>query len=172
MVKIANLFPRKFRMRRFIKAKGMHGKLGFLIRYVWISTLVKAIGKNVAIFPDVYFEHLEKLELGENVSIHQMCYVDAGGGISIGNDVSIAHRVSILSSNHSFDDGNIAIKYQDLSYKLTTIGDNVWVGCGCVLLAGVYIGSGSVIGANSTVTKSIKQNSVAVGSPARIIKNR
>ncbi len=54
----------------------------------------------------------------------------------------------------------------------TIVDSNVWIGCGCVVLAGMEIGSGSVIGANSTVNGSIPENSIAVGSPARRIKGR
>ena len=101
-----------------------------------------------------------------------MCYIDAEGGIEIGNNVSIAHRSTILSSNHGYTDPIIPIKYQEMTLAKTIILDNVWIGCGCTILAGVEIGSGTVIGANSIVTKSIPENSVAIGSPAKRIKSR
>ena len=130
------------------------------------------MGKNVAILPGAFFEYIENLSIGDNVSIHQMCYIDAEGGIEIGNNVSIAHRCSILSSNHGYKRDDIPIKYQDMTLAKTIIHDNVWIGCGCVVLAGVEIGSGSVIGANSTVNRTIPGNSIAVGSPAKRIKSR
>jgi maltose O-acetyltransferase len=51
-----------------------------------------------------------------------------------------------------------------------TIGDNVWIGGGAIILPGVTIGKNSVIGAGSVVTKSIPDNSVAVGNPCRVIR--
>lgn len=51
-----------------------------------------------------------------------------------------------------------------------TVEDNVWIGGGCIILAGVTIGSGSVIGAGSVVTKSIPANCIAVGNPCKVIK--
>ena len=52
------------------------------------------------------------------------------------------------------------------------IEDNVWIGANCIIMKGVIIGEGSIIGANSVVTKDIPAYSIAVGSPAKVIKNR
>lgn len=164
--------PKRYRSHRLDTLRNKLGSFAMLKRYLLVRSLAKKCGNNVAIFPGVYFENIDKLEIGDNVSIHQMCYIDAEGGISIGNDVSMAHRCSVLSSNHSFDAGDIPIKYQEMSLEETTIHENVWIGCGSVLLAGVCIGNGVVIGANSTVTKSIPSNSVAFGTPCRVYKKR
>lgn len=172
LVGVAKHFPKSFRQRRLAAACMARGSIGQLRRYVWISTIARAVGANVAISPNVFFEHVDKLSIGNNVSIHQMCYIDAGGEIEIGNDVSVAHRTTILSSNHHYNDMSIPIKYQGMKHAKTVIDDNVWIGCGVTVLAGVHIGTGSVIGANSVVTKSIEENSVAVGNPAAIIKSR
>lgn len=172
LTKITKVLPLRFRkwlLKRNIYRCSM---IGMFIRYLLISSLAKRIGKNVSIFPGVHLENIENLVIGNNVSIHQMCYIDAEGGVIIEDDVSIAHRCSILSSNHSYKDVSTPIKYQKMILDQTIIRNNTWIGCGCVILAGVEIGRGCVIGANSTVTKSIPDNSVAVGSPAKKIKSR
>ena len=61
----------------------------------------------------VIFKNIELLELGTNISIHEMCYIDAYGGIKIGDDVSISHSVSMLSFDH--DISSSSIKYKDAS---------------------------------------------------------
>ena len=172
MVKLAGLLPRCVRKWLFNHIRMYNGYVGLVGRYVLIKTLAKSVGDNVAIFPGCYFEHVEKLSIGDNVSIHQMSYIDSEGGIDIGNNVSIAHRTSILSSNHGYKDKKIPIKYQKMKTAKTVIEDNCWIGCGVVILAGVTIGSGSVVGANSTVTKSLPENVVAYGNPAKVGKTR
>ena len=84
--------------------------------------------------------------------------------IEIGNNVTMAPRVHILCHDASTK--------QFLNYTKigrVTIGDNVFIGAESVVLPGVTIGSNVIIGANSTVTHDIPANSVAVGSPARVI---
>lgn len=166
------LLPKGFREKRLAKLRNRDGKIAMVRRYLLVKSLAKKVGNNVAIFPGVFLENIENLSIGDNVSIHQMCYLDADGGIEIGNNVSIAHRTTILSSNHTFSDLSVPIKYQDMALERTVLHDDIWVGCGCAILAGAEIESGCVIGANSTVLGKIGAMSVAVGSPARVIKTR
>ena len=84
--------------------------------------------------------------------------------IEIGDNVTMAPRVHILCHDASTK--------QHLGFTKigrVTIGDNVFIGAESVVLPGVTIGSNVVIGANSTVTHDIPENSVAVGSPARVV---
>lgn len=172
MLKATFILPKGLRKSCLNMLRYRNGTISMFSRYLLLSSLAEHVGKNVSIFPGVYFEHIERLRIGDNVSIHQMCYIDAEGGVDIGSDVSIAHRCTILSSNHSYQDKRIPIKYQKMNLNKTVLKNNIWIGCGCTILAGVEIGDGCVIGANSTVTRSIPENSVAVGSPAKRIKSR
>lgn len=94
------------------------------------------------------------------------------GGVKIGNNVSIAHGSTILSTTHTFEKLDVPIKYQQMKLDRTTIADDVWIGCSVVILAGINIGTGCVIGANSTVTKNVDDYTVVVGTPAKVIKTR
>lgn len=84
--------------------------------------------------------------------------------IEIGNNVTMAPRVHILCHDAST---KTFLNYTKIGR--VTIGDNVFIGAESVVLPGVNIGSNVIIGANSTVTHDIPENSVAVGSPARVI---
>ena len=90
------------------------------------------------------------------------------GKITIGNNVFIAPNVSIITEEHAMD---AVQRAQGLEYTHpVTIGDNVWICTGAIVLPGVTIGDSSVIGAGSVVTKDIPPNSLAVGNPCRVIR--
>jgi acetyltransferase-like isoleucine patch superfamily enzyme len=101
-----------------------------------------------------------------------MCYVDATGGITIGNDVSIAHGVTIMSTTHTHGRDDLPIKYQPVELKETVIGDNCWIGAQSVILAGVTIGDGCVVAANSVVNRDVPPGSIVAGSPGKVVKKR
>ena len=85
--------------------------------------------------------------------------------IRIGDNVTLAPRVHILAHDTST---KIFLNYTRVAN--VSIGDNVFIGAGTIVLPGVSIGDNVVIGAGSVVSKSIPENSVAVGNPARVVK--
>ena len=94
------------------------------------------------------------------------------GNITIGQRCLIAAHVGIFANNHNFDDPTRYITEQGVTSKGITIEDDCWLGHAVTVLDGVTIGKGSVIGAGAVVTKNIPAYSVAVGTPARVIKSR
>ncbi|MBI5326763.1 MAG: acyltransferase [Deltaproteobacteria bacterium] len=112
------------------------------------------------------------IKIGSNCTINRFCILYGNGGIGIGDNVRIAPNVMILAQNHIFESIDTAISEQGISSKGIKIEDDVWLGAGAIVLDGVIIGKGSVIGAGAVVTKDIPPYSVAVGVPARIVKNR
>jgi acetyltransferase-like isoleucine patch superfamily enzyme len=128
---------------------------------------------------DAYDEFLgdkfnPEITIGNNVSIQKDCHIGAINKIVLGNNVLLASKVYI--SDHSHGEVNVeAIKLPPSQRKLYSKGpviieDNVWLGEGVVVLPNVTIGKNSIIGANAVVTKSIPENSVAGGNPARVIR--
>ena len=142
------------------------------IRYILYKSLMKSIGRNCNILDSVHISHPEKISLGKRVSIHQFCYLDSQGSIEIGNDVAIGNHVKLLTSDHVFKNKNILIKDQGIEIDKIIIEDNVWIGAGVTVLKGVKIGENSVIGAQSLVNDNIPPNTVAVGIPCKVIKER
>lgn len=123
-------------------------------------------------------ERINKLlVIGDNVQINDHVHISAGSKIVIGDNVLIASKVFITDHNHGkysgtdFQDSpeSIPIK-RELQFADVIIEDNVWIGEFVSILPGVVIGRGSIIGTMSVVTKSIPPFSIAVGSPARVIK--
>lgn len=112
------------------------------------------------------------IKIGNNCGIGDYCFFGAAGGITIGNDVIMGQNVRFHSENHNFAEIDIPIRVQGVSHKGILIGNDCWIGAGCVFLDGVNVGDGCVIGANTLVNKDIPPYSVAVGNPVRVIKNR
>jgi acetyltransferase-like isoleucine patch superfamily enzyme len=108
----------------------------------------------------------DKTVLGRAVSIN--CYLD----IEIGASVLFADDIYVSDFDHKFADLDVPIKDQGIAKSRVRIEPNVWVGTKVTVARGVVIGTGSVIGANAVVTHDLPPYSVAVGVPARVIKDR
>jgi acetyltransferase-like isoleucine patch superfamily enzyme len=110
------------------------------------------------------------------VRIGDRCLIGKGSGIvghfsiTIGNDVWTGHHVYITDQNHGYENIALPISQQSQPERAVVIGDESWLGYGSVVLPGVTIGKHVVIGANSVVTRDIPDYSVAVGSPARVVR--
>lgn len=92
------------------------------------------------------------------------------GPVQIGNDVMLAQNIVVSGMNHGYEDISLPPSRQKDICKQIVIGDNVWIGANSVITIGVQIGKHSIIGAGSVVTKDIPAFSVAVGNPAKVIK--
>lgn len=111
------------------------------------------------------------------VRIGDRCLIGRGSGIvghfsiDIGDDVWTGHHVYITDQNHGYDNLELPISQQSMPEQPVRIGSGSWIGHGSVVLPGADIGEHVVIGANSVVTGRIPDYSVAVGAPARVIKD-
>ena len=111
------------------------------------------------------------LHIGSGSKLGAYSFFNCGDDIKIGENCIFGGYCIFQSSNHGIKSGEI-IKYQKHTYGKIFIGNGVWLGAHVIVLAGVTIGEGAVIGANSVVTKDIPPNSIAVGSPAKVISFR
>lgn len=93
-------------------------------------------------------------------------------GLEIGDDCLLAQGINLTPYSHIFDDPSRIIYSQGGHCEKVTIGNDVYIGMGCKIMYSGNIGEGSVIGCGSTVVKPIPPYSVAVGSPAKVIKER
>ena len=110
--------------------------------------------------------------IGKHTYIGPYCCLSGYGDIKIGKNCLIASHTSIYAHNYNFEDPTIAIRQQGYTQKGISIGDDCWIGSGVRIVDGVSIGAGSVIGAGAVVTRDIPPNSIAVGSPAKVIRAR
>lgn len=138
-----------------------------------LDELVGSRGNNVWISAPFFVDYGENIHIGSNIEINMNCVFLDCNRITIGDYSGIGPGVHIYTVFHSTKPserrsaGNTFWKC--LSAPVT-IGKNVWIGGGSIILPGVTIGDGSTIGAGSVVTKSIPANVLAVGNPCRVIK--
>lgn len=113
----------------------------------------------------------DRIVIGEGTYIGPRSILGAAAPLIIGSRCQIGANVSFIAESHLFE-GDKAIYDQGVSRKGITVGDDCWIGNNVVVLDGVEIGEGCVIGAASVVVKSLPPRSVAVGTPARVIRTR
>ncbi|MCZ8523498.1 MULTISPECIES: DapH/DapD/GlmU-related protein [Paenibacillus] len=163
------------RTKGYLSFGGGHGGLAEMPRIrgkVYVNrTGELRIGKGLSIIAKPWAVQLTvvkgaKLTIGDNVLINAGVGIASNLEVSIGNHVKIGPRTSIFDSQYhpldSRDTGDMC--------RPVRIGDNVWIGTGCLILPGVSIGRNSVVAAGSTVTRDVPENVVVGGVPARIIK--
>lgn len=117
---------------------------------------------NVSFHPSIVFE--------EGASAQQNLHLTCASQITIGKNTAIASNVSITDIHHPYDDINTPIEKQNIVTKPVHIGPDCKIYNNAVILPGVHIGKHCTIGANSVVTRDIPDYCVAVGAPARVIK--
>lgn len=117
------------------------------------------------------------LHIGRNVQINDYVHISAMENVSIGDNVLIASKVFISDLNHGsygagdiHDSPNTPPNERKLYAKPVIIEENVWLGEFVSVLAGVTIGKGTIVGANSVVSKSLPPYVIAVGTPAKPVK--
>lgn len=112
------------------------------------------------------------LDIGDNISIQDYSIIYGLGGVTIGSDTRIAAQTLIISHQHQFGDCNKKIRERPSIGKGISIGNDCWIGAGARILDGVTIGDGAIVGAGSVVTKDVLRNTIAVGVPARLLRDR
>lgn len=110
--------------------------------------------------------------VGENSFIGEFCLIRGQGGVRIGRSVLLAPRVQLLAVEHLFPDPDRPVMEQGIVARGIQIGDGAWIGAGAIVLDGVTVGEGAVVGAGAVVTQDIPPYTVAVGVPARVIRQR
>jgi acetyltransferase-like isoleucine patch superfamily enzyme len=111
------------------------------------------------------------IRIGRGTFIGESVVIRGQGGVTIGDSVLIAPTAKILAVNHSFDDPSRPVMDQGITGNGIVIEDGAWIGAGAAVLDGVHIGRGAVVGANAVVTTDVPAYTVAVGVPARVVRD-
>jgi maltose O-acetyltransferase len=133
-----------------------------------LRDLFASVGEETGIRPPLYVDY------GTHISIGARCFANYGlvaldvCPITIGDDVQLGPNVQLLTPTHPVEPGPRRDKWE--AGAPITIGDNVWLGGGAIVLAGVSIGDNTIVGAGAVVTRDLPANVVAVGNPARVLR--
>lgn len=139
-----------------------------------LKTLFAICGEDVFIESGFHLDYGSNVRLGDRVYININCTIvdspkDIKAPITIGDDCLIGPNVQFLSITHDLSSLDRLTQKNNYASAIT-LGNNVWLGGGAIILAGVIIGDNSVIGAGSVVTKHVDANSFYAGNPAKKIK--
>lgn len=142
-----------------------------------LDKLLGSRGENVWVSAPLYVDYGENIYLGNSVEINMNCVFLDCNKITIGDNCGIGPNVQIYAVAHpvkpherlSYTEGSDFAFWKSYTAPVT-LGNNVWIGGGSVILPGVTIGDNTTIGAGSVVTKSIPANCLAVGNPCKVVK--
>jgi maltose O-acetyltransferase len=130
--------------------------------------LLGSVGEGVAIRPPFRCEYGTPIRIGAGTFINYDCVMLDVVAITIGAACQIATRVQFLTATHPIDPEPRRIGWE--SAEPITVGDNVWLGGGAILCPGVTIGDDTVVGAGAIVTRDLPAGVIAVGTPARVLR--
>ncbi|MFI5153654.1 MAG: sugar O-acetyltransferase [Chitinophagales bacterium] len=138
------------------------------VRQELLKEIFHSVGANPDIQSPFFCDYGSQISVGDNFFANFNCIFLDCNRIEIGNNVSLGPGVQIYTASHpvmAFE----RIKGPEFASPIK-IGDNVWIGGGAILCAGVTIGENTTIGAGSVVTKIIPPNVLAAGNPCRVIR--
>lgn len=137
------------------------------IRELMSELTGKEIDEDFGMFPPFYTDCGKNIRIGKNIFINSGCRFQDQGGIIIGDGSFIGHNAVLATLNHGIEPES----RKNLYPKPIIIGKNVWIGANVTITQGVTIGDNSIIAAGAVVNKSVPENSIYGGVPARLIKS-
>jgi maltose O-acetyltransferase len=138
-------------------------------RALLLHELLGTCGQAVTVVPPLRADYGRHIHVGDATFINYDCVMLDAADITIGSRCQIAPRVTLTTSTHPLDPAARAAGWE--SAAPIDIGDNVWLAAGVIVLPGVRIGDDSVIGAGATVTQDIPAGVLALGTPARVVRD-
>ena len=147
------------------------GHISAKIRYALCRNIFEYCGKNVNIEKGADFGNGSCLRIGDNSGLGVNCCIPDGS--VIGKDVMMGPNCYIHQRNHAFERTDIPMRLQGYTAnKPVIIDDDVWIGRDVTIMVGRHIAKGTIVAANSVVTKDFPPYSIIGGNPAKLIKLR
>jgi len=138
-------------------------------RLAALRDLLGELGEGTWVRPPFYCDYGRQIRIGPRSFVNYNAVFLDVAAITLGADVQVGPNVQLLTPTHPVEPDPRRDKWE--AAKPITIGDNVWLGGGAIVLAGVTIGANTVVGAGAVVTRDLPANVVAVGNPARPVRD-
>lgn len=138
-------------------------------RFAILRELLGSVGPGTIIRPPLSCDYGKQTHVGDRFFANWGLVLLDVARITIGDDVQVGPNVQLLTATHPTEPGPRRAKWEGA--KPITIGHNVWLGGGAIVLPGVTIGENTVVGAGAVVVRDLPANVVAVGNPGRIVRN-
>ncbi|MFD8592868.1 sugar O-acetyltransferase [Streptomyces sp. NPDC059637] len=133
-----------------------------------LEELLGGMGEQCWVMPRFLCEFGLNIALGDRALVNWDVTMLDSAPITFGDDVLIGPRCQFYSSDHPFDAGMRRAMWEIA--QPITVGNSVWFGGGAIVLPGVTVGDGAIIGAGSVVTRDVPAGVLAVGNPARVLR--
>ncbi|MDO5658045.1 MAG: sugar O-acetyltransferase [Paracoccus sp. (in: a-proteobacteria)] len=134
-------------------------------RHAMLQEIMAKVGKGAAIRPPFHCDYGSQISLGAGVFLNFNCVILDVGPVTIGDGTLIGPGVQILTADHPRDPALRASGVE--SGHAVSIGRNVWIGGGALILPGVTVGDDAIIGAGAVVTRDVAPGARVAGNPAR-----
>ncbi len=142
---------------------------GMWARRACMPFFLQSLGRKAVFQSGLRVTNPERVAIGSHCRFGQGVFITGGGGVRIGERVSIGPDVKIWSVNHRFEDPDVPIQLQGWDRKPVCIEDDVWLAANVFVMPGITIGRGAVVSACSVVHKSIPPYALVAGNPARVV---
>lgn len=134
------------------------------------------MGEEVTFYGNAYVNAVGRkgsIEIGNRTHVDQFCVLYGQGGIRIGSRCAIASGVIVYSQSNQYEaNPENDIINQPVVYAPVSIGDDVWIGAGAIILPGVEIGNHAVIAAGAVVRRDVGEWAIVAGVPAHVVGDR
>ncbi|MCW2989818.1 MAG: sugar O-acetyltransferase [Solirubrobacterales bacterium] len=138
------------------------------VRDALLRELLADVGEGAVVLAPLRCDYGDRISIGPRTFVNFECLLLDGAPIRIGADCQLAPRVQLLTATHPVDAAERRSGWE--LARPVTLGDDVWLGAGAIVLPGVSIGDRTVVGAGAVVTRDLPAGVVAAGNPAQVVR--
>lgn len=152
----------------FVSALLLNNRRSGRLRAALLRLNGATVGEDCWVHGGLVIQEAFRINLGDKVFINANCLLDGAASITIGDRVSVAYQVTLITGTHQI--GPSDCRAGALAPRPIVVGEGAWIGARAVILPGVTIGRGAVVAAGAVVTKDVPDDTIVAGNPARVMR--